>query len=147
MPARKENQSLGFTRHLRRRLTYANVVATVALFAALGGSSYAAIKLAPGSVGNKELRNGAVTSTKVKKGSLLARDFKPGQVPRGATGPSGRPERQVRQDPQGRRGRRESQARVAQVTSGPCAKPARTTRSRFPPEASSSAELSTSDKL
>ena len=89
MPARKENQSLGFTRHLRRRLTYANVVATLALFAALGGSSYAAIKLAPGSVGNKELRNGAVTSTKVKKGSLLARDFKPGQVPRGPTGPSG----------------------------------------------------------
>jgi hypothetical protein len=89
MPRRKKNQSLDPTRHLRRRLTYANVVATLALFATLGGSSYAAVKLAPGSVGNKELRNGAVTSTKVKKGSLLARDFKPGQVPRGATGPPG----------------------------------------------------------
>jgi Collagen triple helix repeat (20 copies) len=71
------------------RLTYANLLATLALFVALGGSSYAAVKLAPGSIGNKELRNGAVTSDKVKKGSLQARDFKAGQLPRGATGPQG----------------------------------------------------------
>jgi hypothetical protein len=71
------------------RLSYANVVATLALMVALGGTSYAAFKLAPGSVGNKELRAGAVTSSKVKDGSLLARDFKPGQLPGGAKGTPG----------------------------------------------------------
>lgn len=86
-PPDQEHPSL--RRRLTRRLSYANVVATLALFAALGGSSYAAVKLAPSSVGNKELRNGAVTSQKVKKGSLQARDFKPGQLPRGAAGPQG----------------------------------------------------------
>lgn len=77
-------------RLLRRRLSYANVVASLALLAALGGTSYAAFKLAPASVGNRELRDGAVTSSKVKNGSLLARDFKPGQL-RGAKGTQGAP--------------------------------------------------------
>jgi len=48
----------------RFRLTYANVIASLALFVALGGSSYAAIKLPAGSVGAKQLRTGAVTSAK-----------------------------------------------------------------------------------
>jgi hypothetical protein len=42
------------------RLTYANVVATLALFVALGGSSYAAFVLPANSVGTQQLRNGAV---------------------------------------------------------------------------------------
>lgn len=41
-----------------------------------------ALRLAKGSVGTAELRNGAVTNEKVKKGSLLRSAFKPGQVPR-----------------------------------------------------------------
>jgi hypothetical protein len=76
-------------RRVASRLSYANVVATLALMIALGGTSYAAFKLAPGSVGNKELRAGAVTSSKVKDGSLLARDFRPGQLPGGAKGNPG----------------------------------------------------------
>jgi hypothetical protein len=64
---------------MRRHLTYANVTATLALFVALGGSSYAALKLP---------RN-SVTSTQVKNGSLLARDFKKGQLKSGARGPQG----------------------------------------------------------
>ena len=71
---------------------------------ALGGSSYAAVKLAPGSVGNKELRSGAVTSDKVKKGSLQRRDFKPGQLPTGATGPQGPAGPQGAQGPAGAQG-------------------------------------------
>jgi hypothetical protein len=46
---------------LRSRLSYANVVATVALFVSLGGASYAAVVLPPHSVGAKQLRDGAVT--------------------------------------------------------------------------------------
>ena len=39
-------------RRIRDRLTYANVTATLALFIALGGSSYAALKLPRDSVGS-----------------------------------------------------------------------------------------------
>jgi hypothetical protein len=58
------------------RLSYANVIATVALFAALGGSSYAALNLPKASVGPKQLKKNSVTSPKVKRGSLLVSDFK-----------------------------------------------------------------------
>jgi hypothetical protein len=60
--------------HLR-----SHAVAYVALFVALGGTSYAAAKLP---------RN-SVTSATVKNRSLLAKDFKRGQLPRGPIGPQG----------------------------------------------------------
>ena len=53
------------------------VIAMIALFAALAGTSYAA--LARNSVGTLQ----------VKDRSLLAKDFKTGQLPRGATGAPG----------------------------------------------------------
>lgn len=56
-------QSVG--RRLREKLSYANVVATLALFVALGGASYAAVTLPAGSVGDKQLRNGAITPPKL----------------------------------------------------------------------------------
>jgi hypothetical protein len=58
---------------------YANVTATLALVVALGGTSYAAIKLP---------RN-SVTSVQVKDKSLLKKDFKTGQLPAGKTGAAG----------------------------------------------------------
>jgi hypothetical protein len=70
-------------------VTYANVVATLALFVALGGSAYAAIKLPANSVGTVQLRDNAVVSSKVANGSLLAADFKAGQLPAGPAGPAG----------------------------------------------------------
>jgi hypothetical protein len=73
----------------RRALTFSNVVACLALFIALGGASYAAFKLPKNSVGAKQLKKNAVTGAKVKDGSLLARDFKAGQLPAGAVGPRG----------------------------------------------------------
>jgi hypothetical protein len=73
----------------RHRPSPAMVVACIALAVALGGTSYAAVNLAPASVGNKHLKRNAVTSLKVKDRSLLARDFKAGQVPRGARGLKG----------------------------------------------------------
>jgi hypothetical protein len=73
----------------RVRLTYANVVATLALFLALaGGSAYAATKLITG----RQIAAGTITAKNIKTNSLLAKDFGKGQLPagpRGATGANG----------------------------------------------------------
>lgn len=53
----------------RRMPSPALVVSVLALIIALGGTSYAALKLPKNSVGTKQLRNGAVTS----KNSTTAR--------------------------------------------------------------------------
>jgi hypothetical protein len=50
---------------LRDRLTYANVMSTVAVFVALGGVSYAVSTLPANSVGTKQLRKHSVTSVKL----------------------------------------------------------------------------------
>jgi hypothetical protein len=66
------------------RLTYANVVATIALFAALGGGAYAATQLPKNSVGTRQLKNDAVTPEKLStraKASLTG--------PQGPQGPQG----------------------------------------------------------
>ena len=74
----------------RPRLSYANVVATLALFLALaGGTAFAAMQLGKESVGTKQLKKNAVTSAKVKNGSLGAVDFKAGQLPAGEQGKEG----------------------------------------------------------
>jgi hypothetical protein len=72
-----------------RRPHHSTVVAYLALFAALGGTGYAAFRLPKNSVGAKQIRAGAVRSSKVKDRSLLKRDFRPGQLPAGARGPKG----------------------------------------------------------
>jgi hypothetical protein len=89
-----------------RRPSPAMLVALLALFVALGGSSYAALQLRPGSVGTKQLKNGAVTSKKVRNNSLLVRDFRRSQRaqlqgPQGARLPSGPQGPQGAQGPQG----------------------------------------------
>jgi hypothetical protein len=87
-------------RHVR-----GNVVAYLALSVALGGTSYAAVRLAPGSVTTAALARGAVTHSKLAAGSvgannvikrsLTAASFKPGallgvvKAGVGATGPAG----------------------------------------------------------
>jgi hypothetical protein len=71
---------------LRSRLSYANVMATVAVFIALGGGAYAAIKLPANSVGTKQLKHDAVVSSKVKNGSLTGQDFAAGTVLKGDKG-------------------------------------------------------------
>jgi hypothetical protein len=61
-------------RLLRHRPSPAMVVACIALSAALGGTSYAAIKLPANSVGTKQLRKNAVTSIKVRDNALTGAD-------------------------------------------------------------------------
>jgi hypothetical protein len=52
------------------KFTYANVMATVAVFLALGGASYAAFKLPKNSVGTRQIKNGAITGAKIKNGAV-----------------------------------------------------------------------------
>ena len=99
----------------RARLTYANVIATLALFVALGGSSYAALKLPNGSVGSEQLKKNSVTSVKVRPGTLVTSDFNASarsrlRGPRGTGGRGGAS--------RGRRGRRGSRARPRASRSG-----------------------------
>jgi hypothetical protein len=67
--------------------SHATVVAYLALFVALGGSSYAAVQLKRNSVSAAHIKRNAINSSKVKDKSLLLADFKPGQL----TGGSGQP--------------------------------------------------------
>lgn len=55
----------GFLRFLR-----GNTIALLALFIALGGTTYAATSLPKNSVGTKQLKNKAVTAAKIKNGSV-----------------------------------------------------------------------------
>jgi hypothetical protein len=75
----------------RTHLTFANVVSCMALFVALGGVSYAALKLPKNSVGSKQIKANAVKTGKVKNGTLKAADFGAGQIPAGPQGPPGTP--------------------------------------------------------
>src|SRR3954447_18260830 len=75
------------------KLSYANVMATVALFIALGGSSYAAFVLPRDSVGSKQIRKGAVRSTEIRDRSITVRDVSRSarKSLRGQQGPAGAP--------------------------------------------------------
>jgi hypothetical protein len=71
---------------IRQRLSYANVTATIALFVALGGTSFAltlprnsvgAAELKPDSVGRSEIRKGAVRSSELRDRAIRLRDIAP----------------------------------------------------------------------
>jgi hypothetical protein len=61
---------------LRQRLTYANVMATIAVFIALGGASYAAMRLPKNSVGTKQIKRNAITTAKIKNGAVTGAKIK-----------------------------------------------------------------------
>src|SRR3954454_9099671 len=81
---------------LRTHLSYANVMATIAVFVALGGTSYAVTQLPRNSVGPSQIKTNAVRSPEVENGSLRlgdvgasTREALRGQ--RGDAGPPGAP--------------------------------------------------------
>lgn len=81
----------------RARMTYANMVASLALFIALGGTGYAAITLPRNSVGSPEIKPRAVGSSEIRNGSIRSVDvsnaarerLRGQQGPAGPPGPSG----------------------------------------------------------
>ena len=95
-------QGSGFGEQIRRRLTYANVTATIAVFLCLGGATaVAAGTLGKNSVGPRQLKarsvttgklaNNAVNGAKVANGSLTGADIDVGAlgtVPTAATAAS-----------------------------------------------------------
>jgi hypothetical protein len=64
-------------------------IACLALAVSLSGVGYAATAVPRNSVGTAQIRNNAIVGLKVKDGSLLAADFRPGEVPAGPAGPKG----------------------------------------------------------
>jgi len=69
----------------RPKLNYANVIATIALFVALGGVAVAA-GLPKHSVGPKQLKRGAVTPAALRKGAVTAGKIAPKAVVAGKLG-------------------------------------------------------------
>jgi hypothetical protein len=74
-------------RSLRPKLTYANAIATIALFVALGGAAVAA-GLPKNSVGPKQLKRGAVTAKALRKAAVTSPKLAPKSVTVGKLGPS-----------------------------------------------------------
>jgi hypothetical protein len=64
---------------VRQRLSYSNVIATMALFIALGGVAVAA-GLPRNSVGANQLKRGAVTAAKIRKQAVTAAKLAPQSV-------------------------------------------------------------------
>lgn len=60
---------------IRKRLTYANVMSSLAVFLTLGGAAFAATQLPKNSVGTKQLKADAVVGSKVADGSLTGADI------------------------------------------------------------------------
>jgi hypothetical protein len=67
-------------RSLTGKLTYANVVATLALFLAIGGGAYAATQLKRNSVGTHQLKKNAVTGAKIKNNTITEAKLRDGAV-------------------------------------------------------------------
>jgi hypothetical protein len=93
-------------RRVRTHLSYANVMATAAVFIALGGTSYAVTQLPKNSVGSKQIRSGAVGASEIRTGAVRSKDIRDRSVAlkdiskaargslrgqTGATGPQGPP--------------------------------------------------------
>ena len=69
---------------MKPRLTYANATSTLALLIALGGTgAYAATKLPDKSVGEFQLRPGAVTAEKIRKNAITAPKVKAEAIKQG----------------------------------------------------------------
>jgi hypothetical protein len=67
-------------KQIRKRLTYANVMSSIAVFLVLGGAAFAATKLPKNSVGAKQLKKNAVTSAKIKSGAVTGAKIGAGAV-------------------------------------------------------------------
>jgi hypothetical protein len=71
----RQSRGEGVLKTIRERLTYANVMSTLAVFIALGGSSYAAYKINGSDITNrsiagKKLRHNTLTGREIRESSL-----------------------------------------------------------------------------
>ena len=89
---------------LRERMTFANTMSCIAVFVAMGGTGYAAVKIPRNSVGAAQIKTNGVASSEVKNGALRAIDFRAGELPAGAKGDKGDRGEQGLQGEQGLKG-------------------------------------------
>jgi hypothetical protein len=61
---------------IRARLSYANVMATIAVFVVLGGGAYAATELPRNSVGAAQIKRSAVTRSKIARNAVVGSKVK-----------------------------------------------------------------------
>jgi hypothetical protein len=64
----------------RRHLSFANVTAALALFVALGGTSYAALAIPANSVGSAQIRPNAVGASEIRRGAVGRSEIRAGSV-------------------------------------------------------------------
>jgi hypothetical protein len=98
-----EHQGGSLLSPFRKHANYSNIVASLALFVAIGGTSYAAIALPKDSVGKRQLKSRAVGSSELRRASVGSRAIKNGGIEaidlsaatkaslHGAQGPQGPP--------------------------------------------------------
>lgn len=67
-------------KQIRKRVTYANVMSSIAVFLVLGGGAAIAAGLAKNSVGSKQLKKNAVTETKIKNGVVTSGKIADGSI-------------------------------------------------------------------
>ncbi|HET8813407.1 MAG TPA: hypothetical protein VFM51_00440, partial [Solirubrobacterales bacterium] len=67
-------------KHIRKRLTYANVMSSIAVFVVLGGAAFAAVQLPKNSVGTKQLKKNAVSKAKIKKNAVVGSKVQNGSL-------------------------------------------------------------------
>jgi hypothetical protein len=91
---------MSFTRlsRLRKRLSFANVVSMIALFVALGGTSYAATTLARNSVGKGQIRANAVGKSEAAPNSIGKSEIGTSAVGRGEIATDGVAASEIKKD-------------------------------------------------
>jgi hypothetical protein len=67
-------------KQISKRLTYANVMSSIAVFLVLGGATALAAGLAKNSVGSKQIKKNAVTTAKIKNNAVTTAKIKNGAI-------------------------------------------------------------------
>ena len=67
-------------KQIRKRLTYSNVMSSIAVFLVLGGATAFAAGLGKNSVGSKQIKKNAVTSAKIKNNAVTTAKIKNGAI-------------------------------------------------------------------
>jgi hypothetical protein len=83
----REKGAISMKHRLRTKLTYSNVIATIALFVALGGAATAATQLPRNSVGTNQIKRGAVTTAKLRNQAVRPKKIAAKAVTVGKLGP------------------------------------------------------------
>lgn len=86
-PEKQQKEAQDSMKSRLPKLSYSNVIASIALFVALGGAAVAA-GLPRNSVGTNQLKRGAVTPAKLRKAAVLSGKLAPKSVIAGKLGPN-----------------------------------------------------------